>query len=217
MTSQAIIQQTEAFVQQTLAIDATGHDWHHVFRVRRNALLIARAEAANLFIVELAALLHDIADWKFHGGDDSAGPRTAHTFLTNLGVAEKSINEVVQIIERLSFKGAGVMAEPLSLAGQCVQDADRLDAMGAIGVARAFAYGGHKGRPLYDPAIAPEAHTSFAAYKKNSGPTLNHFYEKLLLLNDRLNTATARQLAAERHAYLEQFVTRFLTEWHGEM
>jgi uncharacterized protein len=215
MTNDDIIRQTESFVKQTLATDATGHDWHHVFRVRRNAVLIAQAETADRLIVELAALLHDIADWKFHDGDDMAGPRTARHFLEQLNVPAPIIEEVVQIIERLSFKGANVAAEPLSLAGQCVQDADRLDAIGAIGIARAFAYGGHKGRPLYDPEVSPEQHTSFAAYKKNSGPTLNHFYEKLLLLKDRLNTQTARAMAEERHAYLEQFVARFLSEWHG--
>lgn len=204
---------TEKFVREMLPIDATGHDWHHVFRVRRNALAIAQAEGADPLVVELAALLHDIADHKFHGGDETAGPRTAEQWLASLDVPRALIEQVCEIIARLSFKGAAVAQEPLSLEGQVVQDADRLDALGAIGIARAFAYGGCKGRPLYDPEVPPEQHTSFEAYKKGAGPTLNHFYEKLLLLKDRFNTAAGRRLAQERHAFLVEYLRRFLEEW----
>jgi uncharacterized protein len=207
------ISRTEVFVRERLPIDATGHDWHHVFRVRRNALAISKTESVDLLVVELAALLHDIADHKFHGGDETAGPRAARLWLESLGAPEKIIEQVCQIIARLSFKGAAVAQEPLSPEGQVVQDADRLDALGAIGIARAFAYGGSKGRPLYDPEVPPEQHASFEAYKKGAGPTLNHFYEKLLLLKDRFNTATGRRLAGERHDFLVEFVRRFLEEW----
>jgi uncharacterized protein len=207
------ITRTEAYVREKLPIDATGHDWHHVFRVRRNALAIGRTESVDLLVVELAALLHDIADHKFHGGDETAGPRTARQWLESLQAPEDLIEQVCQIIARLSFKGAAVAQEPLSLEGMVVQDADRLDALGAIGIARAFSYGGAKGRPLYDPAVPPEQHASFEAYKKGAGPTLNHFYEKLLLLKDRFNTAAGRRLAEERHGFLAEFVRRFLDEW----
>ena len=207
------ITRTEAYVREKLPIDATGHDWHHVFRVRRNALAIGRTESVDLLVVELTALLHDIADHKFHGGDETAGPRTARQWLESLQAPEDLIEQVCQIIARLSFKGAAVAQEPLSLEGMVVQDADRLDALGAIGIARAFSYGGAKGRPLYDPAVPPEQHASFEAYKKGAGPTLNHFYEKLLLLKDRFNTAAGRRLAEERHDFLAEFVRRFLDEW----
>lgn len=210
---QAWIARTEEFVREELPIDATGHDWHHVFRVRRNALAIGQAEGADLLTVELAALLHDIADHKFHGGDEHAGPETARSWLQTLSVPPQLIDHICQIITRLSFKGAAVEQEPLSLEGQVVQDADRLDALGAIGIARAFAYGGYKGRPLHDPQVPPQQHASFAAYKSSAGPTLNHFYEKLLLLKDRVNTAAGRRMAQERHAFLEEFVRRFLEEW----
>jgi uncharacterized protein len=210
-----LIPPTEAYVKETLATDATGHDWHHVFRVRRNALEIGRAEGADLRVVELAALLHDIADHKFHGGDETAGPRVARQWLEQLAAPAELIDHVCQIIARLSFKGAGVKQEPLSLEGQVVQDADRLDALGAIGIARAFAYGGNKGRPLYDPEVPPTLHASFEAYKKSTAPTLNHFYEKLLLLKDRMNTAAGRRLAEDRHAFLNEFLRRFHAEWEG--
>ncbi len=173
-------------------------------------------EGAELLVVELAALLHDIADWKFAGGDETAGPAAARAWLTGCAVAEPTIAHIEQIIADLSFKGAGVATSMHSIEGQVVQDADRLDAIGAVGIARAFAYGGHKGRALYEPAIAPERHDSFAAYKRNSGPTVNHFYEKLLLLADRMQTATARQMAAERHAFMQEFLARFYREWEGD-
>jgi uncharacterized protein len=210
-----VLESTIAYVRRTLAADSSGHDWWHVARVWQNSLRIGRAEGARLDIVQLAALLHDIADWKFHGGDETAGPRAARAWLVEMHVEPETIEHVCAIIAQLSFKGAGVVTAMESLEGQVVQDADRLDAIGAIGVARAFAYGGHAGRAMYDPEIPPEQHATFAAYKQNSGPTINHFYEKLLLLKDRMNTLTGRQLAAGRHAFLEQFLAQFYDEWNA--
>jgi uncharacterized protein len=216
LTERDIIQKTTAHVRELLSGEGSGHDWFHVERVGRTALAIAQEEGANLFVVELAALLHDVADWKFAGGDHEAGPRAARAWLGSLGVASDVIDHVSRIIAGLSFKGAGVATPMSTIEGQCVQDADRLEALGAIGIARAFAYGGHKGRPLYDPAIPPEPHASFEAYKKNAGPTINHFYEKLLLLKDRMSTKTGQRLAAARHAFLELFLEQCFAEWNGE-
>jgi uncharacterized protein len=195
--------------------EGSGHDWFHIERVRRTALVIGREEGADVFIVELAALLHDVADWKFAAGDHEAGPREARSWLNSLESDQGVIDHVCEIIRGLSFKGAGVATPMQSLEGRVVQDADRLDALGAIGVARAFAYGGHKGRALYNPEVPPTPHESFEAYKKNSGPTINHFYEKLLLLRERMNTPTGRRLAAERHAFMERYLEQFFAEWEG--
>jgi uncharacterized protein len=211
-----IIQKTTQHVRRLLSGEGSGHDWFHVERVRNTALRIAREEGADLFVVELAALLHDVADWKFAGGDHEAGPRAARDWLSALDVQPAIIDHVSEIIAGLSFKGAGVETPMRTLEGRCVQDADRLDALGAIGIARAFAYGGHKGRALYDPAIPPEPHASFEAYKKNAGSTINHFYEKLLLLKDRMSTASGKRLAAARHTYLEEFLGEFFAEWEGK-
>jgi uncharacterized protein len=199
-----------------LAADSSGHDWHHIARVRRLALRLARDEGADPFVVELAALLHDIADWKFHGGDEHEGPRRAANWLASLGVDQLTIDRVSQIIREVSFKGAGVDTPTSSLEAQVVQDADRLDALGALGIARAFAYGGHAGRAIHDPDVPYETHGTFAEYKKNSGPTINHFYEKLLLLRDRMNTASGRRMAEARHQFMEEFLARFFSEWNGE-
>lgn len=211
-----VVEQSAAHVRQLLAADSSGHDWWHIERVRQNALQIGRSEGADLFVVELAALLHDIADWKFHGGDDALGPQRADAWLTGLGVDRTTIDHVCEIIRRVSFKGAGVATPMNTLEGQVVQDADRLDAIGAVGIARAFAYGGHAGRAMYDPEVPPEPHGSFEAYKKNSGPTINHFHEKLLLLKQRMNTPAARKLAEERHAFMVRFLEQFHAEWKGE-
>lgn len=215
MNEREIIKRTVEHVRTLLSGEGSGHDWFHIERVTRTALTIATEESADPFITELAALLHDVADWKFAGGDHEAGPRQARQWLESLGAAPSAIDHVCEIIAGLSFKGAGVETPMRTLEGQCVQDADRLDAIGAIGVARAFAYGGHKGRPLYDPAIPPQAHDSFEAYKKNTGPTINHFYEKLLLLPERMNTATGRRLADARVAFMQDFLRHFLAEWAG--
>jgi uncharacterized protein len=216
MNRSEIIHKTTSHVRGLLSGEGSGHDWFHVARVRDVALHVAREENADPFVVELAALLHDVADWKFSGGDHAAGPQAARDWLVSLGVEPSIIDHVASIIAGLSFKGAGVKTPMNTIEGRCVQDADRLDALGAIGVARAFAYGGHKGRALYDPAVPPQPHASFGAYKKNSGPTINHFYEKLLLLKDRMNTAAGKRLAAERHAFLERFLDQFFAEWEGK-
>ncbi|MCG8373383.1 MAG: HD domain-containing protein, partial [Balneolales bacterium] len=174
-----LLRHTEAYVRKKLEGEGTGHDWWHIHRVRNTAISIAKEENADLFVVELAALLHDIADHKFHDGDDTVGPRVAKNWLESLGIEQEIINHVCEIIKDLSFKGAGVETPMRTLEGKAVQDADRLDAIGAIGIARAFAYGGHKNRELYNPEIPPNKHNSFEAYKKDTGPTINHFYEKL--------------------------------------
>jgi uncharacterized protein len=210
-----IVKQTAEHVRALLADDSSGHDWWHIQRVRQNAAYIAAREGADLFVVDLAALLHDIADWKFHDGDDSLGPRRAGEWLSGLDVDPPTIGHVTDIIAHLSFKGAGVPTPMTTLEGRVVQDADRLDAIGAVGIARTFAYGGHAGQAMADPNVAPRPHDSFEAYKKGRGPTINHFYEKLLLLRDRMNTRTARALAAERHRFMEEFLTRFHAECDG--
>jgi len=215
MNKELILTKTEQYVRRTLADDSSGHDWWHIYRVRQNALKIGEQEAVDLFVVQLAALLHDIADYKFHGGDESVGPKVARAWLEKLAVDEDIVAHVCEIIQDLSFKGAGVKTEMRTREGMVVQDADRLDAIGAIGIARAFAYGGHKGRPMYDPAIKPELHHSFEAYKNTQSPTINHFYEKLLLLKDLMNTKTAKAIAAERHQFMEVFLARFQKEWEG--
>lgn len=211
-----VIALTRDFVRKTLEGDASGHDWWHIERVRHNARLIALQECADIHLVELAALLHDIADWKFHGGDETIGPRVASDWLRQNHVDEQTISQVAAIIQGVSFKGAGVATDMPTLEGKCVQDGDRLDAIGAIGIARAFAFGGHFGRAMYDPDRPAEQHDSFAAYKSKSGPTINHFYEKLLLLKDRMQTATGRRLAVERHQFMELFLKQFFDEWNGE-
>jgi len=210
-----LIDRTAAHIRQLLAADSSGHDWWHIWRVRQNALLIGREERADLVVVQLAALLHDIADWKFHGGDLQAGPRAARHWLESQQADAPLVDAVCDIIARLSFKGAGVPDQMPSLAGRVVQDADRLDALGAIGIARTFAYGGHAGRPIYDPGIPPQLHDSPEAYRGSTAPSLNHFYEKLLLLKDRMHTPTGRRLAAERHAFLELFLRQFHQEWQA--
>jgi uncharacterized protein len=211
-----IIQQAEAFVRGHLAGDASGHDWHHIERVRRTALAIGREEGADLFVVELAALLHDVSDWKFAGGDHTAAPRAARAWLAERGVDPVTVEHVAAIVGGLSFKGAGVPTPMATLEGQVVQDADRLDALGAIGIARTFAYGGHKGQALHDPQLAPVMHGSFDEYKRGGGTSINHFYEKLLLLAERMNTPSGRRLAAARHAFMEQFLDQFHAEWRSE-
>ena len=207
---------TAAHMEHLFAGEGSGHDWAHIRRVWLMARRLAFAEAgADTTVTELAALLHDIADWKFHDGDYEAGPRAARAWLHSQGASESLIQRVETVIREVSFKGLGVATPVSSLEAALVQDADRLDAIGAIGIARAFAYGGHKGRPLHDPTVSPVAHDSFASYQKNVAPTLNHFYEKLLHLKDRLNTDAARAVAQERHAFMETYVTRFLAEWDG--
>jgi len=194
--------------------ESSGHDWWHIYRVWQTSLYIATHETVDSDVVQLAALLHDIGDWKFHAGDETVGPRLAREWLESLSVDETAIVHVCTIIANLSFKGADVKAAPLSLEGQVVQDADRLDAIGAIGIARAFAYGGAKGREMHDPQTAPVLHSSFEQYKASRGTTINHFHEKLVLLKDRLNTPTAKALAERRHTFMLEFLEQFDAEWN---
>lgn len=214
-SQQEVIARTEDFVRETLKNDSTGHDWWHIDRVRKVAVKLAHDEGADIFVVELAALLHDIADWKFNGGDITAGANKAKEWLKSLGVDDVTQARVAQIVLTVSFKGAGVKNEIDSLEGQVVQDADRIDALGAIGIARTFAYGGHFNRVMYDPDEKPVQHQTFEQYKSSKGTTINHFYEKLLLLKDRLNTKSARTLAESRHRFIEDFLTQFYDEWEG--
>lgn len=207
---------TIAFVKKTLADAEGGHDWFHIERVWKNAMHIAAQEGgANLEIVELGALLHDIADAKFYDGDEEIGPKKAREFLETLDVTPAVIAHVENIVRHISFKGSREGQQFMSPELAIVQDADRLDAIGAIGIARTFNYGGFKGRPLYDPAIAPDPSMSKEEYKKGESPTINHFYEKLLLLKDMMNTRTGKELAAERHAFMETFLAEFFDEWEG--
>ncbi len=215
-----LIDATAAHVRETMLGDGS-HDWWHVERVWTNARTIAAHEQAagrevEALVVELAALLHDIADWKFHGGDDEAGPRATREWLRSQAVNDATVERVADIVARVSFKGARVADDMPSLEGRIVQDADRLDAIGAIGIGRAFAYGGHAGRPLHDPADVVELHDEPEAYKQRTGGgTISHFHEKLLLLADRMHTPSARALAAERHRFMETFLAQFDAEWHG--
>jgi uncharacterized protein len=217
MSNRSIINRTKCHVRRVLQGEGSGHDWWHVERVRKTALRIGKEEGADLFIVELAALLHDIADWKAHDGNEEAGPREAEVWLSGLEVDRQVIDHVCGIVRDVSFKGAGVKTPMKTVEGMAVQDADRLDALGATGIARAFAYGGHKGREIYNPDIKPERHMTFDQYKKGEGPGINHFYEKLLLLQDRMNTETGKRLAAARHAFMEGYLKQFFTEWEGEL
>jgi len=215
MNNSELINKTIAFVKEKLNDAEGGHDWFHIERVYKNALLIAKDTDCNLTVVQLGALLHDIADSKFHNGDETIGPKTARLFLESENVEEVIIQHVVNIIENISFKGGNFEKKFSSIELNIVQDADRLDAIGAIGVARAFNYGGFKNRALYDPEIAPVTNMTKEEYKKNNAPTVNHFYEKLLLLKDKMNTETGKQIAAERHKYMELFLAQFYAEWEG--
>jgi uncharacterized protein len=217
MNKTSIIEKTVTYVRETLEGEGSGHDWWHIYRVWHMAKHIAKDEEADLFIVELAALLHDIADWKFNDGDDDAGPKVAREWLEKLELDEDVISHVCQIIKDASFKGAGVTTQMSTKEGMIVQDADRLDAIGAIGIARTFAYGGHKSREMYNPDQKPTQHGSFYEYKKNQSHTINHFYEKLLLLKDRMNTNTAKRIAEGRHTFMEEYLERFYKEWEGEI
>lgn len=216
MDRREIIEKTAAYVREKLEGEGSGHDWWHVFRVWKLAVNIGKAEQAELYPVELAALLHDIADWKFHGGDGEVGPATAGVWLRSLEVEEAVVIHVMDIIRHVSFKGAGVETAMSTREGMVVQDADRLDAIGAVGIARTFAYGGFKGRELYNPEVPPTSHQTFEQYKNSQGPTINHFYEKLLLLKDRMNTPAARSMAEGRHRFMETFLEQFYREWEGE-
>ena len=216
MDNSDIVHKTILFVQEKLENAEGGHDWFHIERVYKNALLIAENEVCDVNVVKLGALLHDIADSKFHDGDESIGPKIAREFLESENADEVTIQHVINIIENLSFKGGNAEKTFSSVELDIVQDADRLDAMGAIGIARTFNYGGFKNRALYNPNIAPNLHMSKEEYKNSEAPTINHFYEKLLLLRDKMNTETGKKIAQERHRYMEGFLSQFYAEWDGE-
>ena len=211
-----IIDNTILFVKQQLENAEGGHDWFHIERVYKNALLIAEDEDCDLTVVKLGALLHDIADSKFHGGDETVGPKTARTFLESQNVSEDIILHVIAIIENISFKGGNFEKKFNSKELEIVQDADRLDAIGAIGIARTFNYGGFKNRPLYNPNIQPNMSMNKEEYKNSESPTLNHFYEKLLLLKDKMNTETGKKIAQKRHDFMVTFLSQFYAEWDGQ-
>jgi len=211
-----IINNTILFVKNQLAQAEGGHDWFHIERVYKNALLIAEEEECNLIVVKLGALLHDIADSKFHNGDETIGPKVAREFLESQNVSEDIILHVIAIIENISFKGGNFEKKYHSKELEIVQDADRLDAIGAIGIARTFNYGGFKNRPLYNPNIQPNLNMSKEEYKNSEAPTLNHFYEKLLLLKDKMNTKTGKKIAQKRHDFMIIFLSQFYSEWDSE-
>lgn len=216
MNHQEIIDQTVKFVKETLANAEGGHDWWHIYRVWQLAKKIATTEKTNLLVVELGALLHDIADAKFNDGDESIGPKKAREFLQSISVEEEIITHVENIIQHISFKGGNFEQAFNSTELAVVQDADRLDAMGAIGIARTFNYGGFKNRAIYNPNIQPNLSMSKEEYKNSTAPTINHFYEKLLLLKDRMNTTTGKAMATHRHQFMEEFLEEFYNEWEGE-
>jgi len=217
MTANAsVLQRTEQFVRDYFGKDSSGHDWWHIHRVRQNALHLAEKEGADPFTVEMAALLHDIGDYKLRSATDADARTQIASFLSSIDVESETSESIIAIVEGVSYKGAKVATNPTSLEGKVVQDADRLDAIGAIGVARTFAYGGHKGNPMHDPTETHQEHASFEEYQKGGNTTINHFYEKLLLLKDRMQTTTGKALAEERHAYMQQFLQQFYAEWEGQ-
>jgi uncharacterized protein len=215
MNKKLIIQKTEEYIKQEFQADSSGHDWWHIYRVWKNALTISEHENADAFIVELAALLHDLDDWKFNTSEDET-PRRAQAWMESCGVDSQINARVCEIITHISYKGAGVENKMNLPEGFIVQDADRLDAIGAIGIGRAFAYGGYKNRMMYDPDSPPEMHATFDQYKNSKSATINHFYEKLLLLKDMMNTATAKKIAEQRHEVMLRYLDQFMQEWEGK-
>lgn len=216
MEKEQIINKIIEFVKETLTDAEGGHDWRHIYRVWKLSKQIAKTENVDLFVVELGALLHDIADSKFYEGDETVGPKKAREFLISLNIDENIIFHVENIISNISFKGKNHIQEFRSPELDVIQDADRIDAMGAIGIARAFNYGGFKNRPLHDPDIKPNIDLTKEEYKKSTSPTLNHFYEKLLLLKDMMNTNTGKKIAEQRHEFMQSYLDKFLKEWDGE-
>lgn len=218
MIKEQLIEATKTFVKETLENAEGGHDWFHTERVYKNALLISKNEKVNLLVVELGALLHDIADSKFYEGDESIGSKLAREFLFKHNVDSLVIEHVVNIIKHISFKNT--LEESSSFNSkelEVIQDADRLDAIGAIGIARCFNYGGFKNRPLYDPAITPNLNMTKEEYKTSNNPTINHFYEKLLLLKDMMNTKTGKKIAEKRHEFMLLYLDKFYAEWNGKL
>ena len=213
MTQNQQISAIEQYVREELRGAEAGHDWWHIVRVRNNAMAIAASENVDLFVVEAGALLHDIADHKFTGGDESVGPEKARQLLESLDAAPSDSDHIISIIRNISFKGGNFTPDFSSPELDVVRDADRLDAIGAIGIARAFSYGGFKGRAMYNPEVKPDLLMTVEQYKASSSPTINHFYEKLLLLKDRMSTVSGRRMAEERHRYMEGFLEEFFREW----
>jgi uncharacterized protein len=205
--------ETEKYIQNILEDEGSGHDWWHIHRVRNMALKLAEAEGGNVFIIEMAALLHDLDDWKLNG--DSIDSK-AEVWLKDLNISKDEVGKVLEVIEQVSFKGAKVKNNAISVEAQIVQDADRLDAIGAIGIARTFAYGGSKSRLIHHPEAKPVFHETFESYKKSKAPTINHFYEKLLLLKDLMNTSLAKEIAKNRHQFMEGYLAQFYAEWESE-
>ena len=216
MKEKIVIEKTKEFVRGKLEGEGSGHDWWHIVRVYNTAKTIGEKENANLFVVELAALMHDIADWKFHKDNENLGAEITKQWLEALEVEEAVISQVTQIVKTISFKGGTVDSSQSSIEGKVVQDADRLDAIGAMGIARTFAYGGFKNREMYNPEKKPANYSSFEEYKNAEDTTINHFYEKLLLLKDLMNTEMGKSLAEERHSYMENFLDEFYSEWEGQ-
>ncbi len=216
MNNEKLVENTISFVKIQLKNAEGGHDWFHIERVYKNTLAIAKNEKCDLLVCQLGALLHDIADSKFHNGDEKIGPKTARYFLENENVSEEIIEHVIQIIENISFKGGNFEKKFNSIELQVVQDADRLDAIGAIGIARTFNYGGFKNRTIYNPEIQPNLKMSKEEYKNSNAPTINHFYEKLLMLKDKMNTDSGKKMAEKRHEFMETFLEQFFEEWNGK-
>jgi len=212
MNISEIIQKTGQFVESEFRTEGSGHDWFHIDRVGKMALRIAETEDCDLFVIEMAALLHDLDDWKLTTTESSK----SENWLDFIELDSEVASHILEIIEEVSFKGAGTDTPVKSIEAAIVQDADRLDAIGAIGIARTFAYGGHKSRLIYDPSIIPVMHNDFQEYKKSSAPTINHFYEKLLLLKDRMNTKTAKIIAEQRHQFMSDFLGQFYEEWEAK-
>lgn len=216
MENKILIEKTIEFVKVQLENAEGGHDWFHIERVYKNTLAIAKTEKCELLVCQLGALLHDIADSKFHNGDEKIGPKTARNFLESQNVPEEISEHVIKIIENISFKGGNFEKKFNSIELQIVQDADRLDAIGAIGIARCFNYGGFKNRTIYNPEIKPHLSMTKEEYKNSDSPTINHFYEKLLLLKDKMNTESGKKIAQERHEFMETFLEQFYAEWQGQ-
>lgn len=215
MKVKEIIKNTKLFVKKTLKGAEGGHDWFHILRVYTNAKHIAKTENVNIFVVKLGALLHDIADSKFYDGDETIAPKKARDFLQKQGVSDEIIIHIENIITNISFKGGNFKSAFTSPELKVIQDADRLDAIGAIGIARCFNYGGFKNREIYNPNIPPKLNMTKEEYKKSTAPTINHFYEKLLLLKDKMNTQTGKEIATERHRFMEVYLKQFYNEWDG--
>jgi len=214
MNNAEIIQRTERLIESQFRSEGSGHDWFHVDRVRKMALRIGKYEGCDLFVVEMAALLHDLDDWKLTEAESQTGSKTKE-WLDEIGIKSELALHILRITEEVSFKGAGIDTPVQSTEAAVVQDADRLDAIGAIGIARTFTYGGHKSRLIYDPSVSPVMHDDFQKYKNSTAPTINHFYEKLLLLKNRMNTETAKVIAEQRHQFMNDYLTQFYEEWEA--